>query len=293
MLACDQNPLDVKAYRSDKDEFLLSLSRDNTQLLFNQIWKLPIHRVDDVVTAELPEPTVRIPREKPVPKPRASTRWEEYARRKGIQKRKKSRRVFDEETQEWVPRFGYKSKNDLRRDWLLEVPDNADPYEDQFAKKKTEKKERVAKNELQRLKNIARAQKTKVPAAGLQPKAVQSSQEVNKAIHLAKRSTASIGRFEDKLPKEPVEKNRGKRRKFEPVFGQLDKEKEREKDILGHVLRGKPKLDVNKAVNKELRDGNVVQEELEARKKQRGKGSKRALPKFVKKKGGRGKGKFR
>lgn len=36
-----------------------------------------------------------------------------------------------------------------------------DPYEDQFAKKKEEKKERVAKNELQRLRNIARAQKSK------------------------------------------------------------------------------------------------------------------------------------
>lgn len=36
-----------------------------------------------------------------------------------------------------------------------------DPFEDQFAKKKGEKKERVAKNELQRLRNIARAQKSK------------------------------------------------------------------------------------------------------------------------------------
>jgi len=32
----------------------------------------------------------------------------------------------------------------------------SDPYEDQFAKKMSEKKERVAKNELQRLRNIAR-----------------------------------------------------------------------------------------------------------------------------------------
>ena len=34
-----------------------------------------------------------------------------------------------------------------------------DPYEDQFEKKVKEKKERVAKNELQRLRNIARNQK--------------------------------------------------------------------------------------------------------------------------------------
>jgi regulator of ribosome biosynthesis len=34
-----------------------------------------------------------------------------------------------------------------------------DPNEDQFAKRQSAKKERVAKNEFQRLKNIARGQK--------------------------------------------------------------------------------------------------------------------------------------
>ena len=36
-----------------------------------------------------------------------------------------------------------------------------DPNVDLFAKRKKEKKERVAKNELQRLRNIARSQKSK------------------------------------------------------------------------------------------------------------------------------------
>lgn len=36
-----------------------------------------------------------------------------------------------------------------------------DPNVDLFAKKNKEKKERVAKNELQRLRNIARSQKSK------------------------------------------------------------------------------------------------------------------------------------
>ena len=39
--------------------------------------------------------------------------------------------------------------------------DFLDPNEDQFAKLKKEKKERVAKNELQRLRNIARNMKGK------------------------------------------------------------------------------------------------------------------------------------
>jgi len=37
----------------------------------------------------------------------------------------------------------------------------SDPYEDQFEKRKKQKQERTSKNELQRLRNIARAQKTK------------------------------------------------------------------------------------------------------------------------------------
>jgi regulator of ribosome biosynthesis len=35
-----------------------------------------------------------------------------------------------------------------------------DPYEDQFLKREQEKKERVAKNDFQRLKNIGRSQKS-------------------------------------------------------------------------------------------------------------------------------------
>ncbi|KAH9513003.1 Rhodanese- sulfurtransferase [Bulinus truncatus] len=63
--------------------------------------------------------------------------------------------------QQCKPRWGYKRANDNTNQCLIEVPENADPMEDQFAKRKTEKKERVAKNELHRLQNIARSQKKK------------------------------------------------------------------------------------------------------------------------------------
>lgn len=59
------------------------------------------------------------------------------------------------------------------------MPKNADPYEDQFEKKSEAKSERVAKNELQRLRNMAKAKKVAVPAAkGLAPKERQSKEEV-------------------------------------------------------------------------------------------------------------------
>lgn len=159
-----------------------------------------------------------------IPKPKAPTRWEQYAKLKGIQNKKKSRMVWDEEakvrvtpgrirventllvfaykclvltacqiscvSQEWRPRWGYKRAGDTSKDWAIEVPDTAgacnvlcccfyeqiifksaltcgvrveitDPMEDQFEKKNKEKRERVAKNELQRLSNIARHSKGK------------------------------------------------------------------------------------------------------------------------------------
>lgn len=48
-----------------------------------------------------------------------------------------------------------------------------------FAKKKEEKKERVAKNEFQRLRNIARASKIKLPSVGLMPTETLSKDQVN------------------------------------------------------------------------------------------------------------------
>ncbi|CAF1451811.1 unnamed protein product [Adineta steineri] len=72
---------------------------------------------------------------------------------KCIVKQKKSRFVWDEQKKEWGRHYGYKKANDESKVWLIEVPTSADPNEDQFAKKS------AAKNEFQRLKNIAHANK--------------------------------------------------------------------------------------------------------------------------------------
>lgn len=81
---------------SNPSDYLKKLTRENTQLLINRIFTLPVHRVDDVVVAELPKPTYVVPRSKPAPKPTPLTKWQSYAKEKGIVKRKKSRLVWDE-----------------------------------------------------------------------------------------------------------------------------------------------------------------------------------------------------
>lgn len=73
-------------------------------------------------------------------------------------------------SQKWVPLYGFKrAAAEREKDWVLEIPENADPFVDRFADKSALKKEKVAKNEFQRLRNIAAARKIKVPRMGILP----------------------------------------------------------------------------------------------------------------------------
>ncbi|XP_056378029.1 ribosome biogenesis regulatory protein homolog [Hyla sarda] len=290
LLAIDPNPPDIKAFRQqNRAAFLSALARDNTQLLINQLWTLPTQRVQESVVVNLPGPTTRLPREKPVPKPRAPTKWEEFAKLKGIQKKKKTNLVWDEVHKEWRRRWGYKRAKDGTKDWLIEVPTMADPNEDQFAKRMKAKKERVAKNELNRLRNLARAHKGKVPGVGLTPTSQPNKGELGKAMHVAKRSTASVGRFQDKLPKEKEPKNMGKKRKFQPNVGDFKAEKSKQLEILKNMDSKKPRLDVTKAVNKQMREEDAEASAKRRKGPKKGKGGRdRGGPK--KGKGGRDRG---
>jgi regulator of ribosome biosynthesis len=93
--------------------------------MVNKLWELNTKRVDDTVVAELPKCKYLLPRSKPIPKPKPPTKWELYAKEKGIQKRKKEKLVWDETSKEWKPRYGYRSINRNEDKWLIEVPDNA------------------------------------------------------------------------------------------------------------------------------------------------------------------------
>lgn len=97
----------ICCYSSKKDTYLQSLTRDNTQLLLNKVWELPTERIDEAVVVRLPQPTTILPRAKPVPKPKPLTKWQEFAKAKGITKKKKDKLEWDEQLQKWVPLYGY------------------------------------------------------------------------------------------------------------------------------------------------------------------------------------------
>jgi hypothetical protein len=85
--------------------------------------------------------------------------------------------VFDELTKQFVPRYGYKGANQGIEDHaIVEVRAGQDPYADPWAAAREEKKERIAKNEHKRQRNIernevgkGRGKKGKIVAYGTPP----------------------------------------------------------------------------------------------------------------------------
>ena len=63
----------------------------------------PTTVTEDGVLASLPvDPLFELPRAKPLPKRRPETKWERFAKTKGISPRaRRDRLVFDEQSQEW------------------------------------------------------------------------------------------------------------------------------------------------------------------------------------------------
>lgn len=272
LLVEDINSYDKSNYHQSREQCLLDMARDSTQLLFNKIWELPTERKEDAILAKLPEPTTILPREKPVPKPRPETRFEKFAKMKGMTKRKKDKLVYDEQTGKWKRRHGYDKANDKDKVWLMPYKQNEDSNVDLFEKKAEEKKERVAKNELQRLRNLARASgMKKVPGIGATPSEKPSKLELGRQFLTAKKATASIGKFENKLPKEkPIKGGEGKKRKFAPLLGNIDGEKSSQLDVLKHLNSNKKVLNETKAANQVIR-----QEEMDTAKRKKAGESKR------------------
>lgn len=165
--------------RADIEQYLLDLTRDNVQLLINSIWELPTEREEEFVVAKLPPARMALPRARKLPVPKPLTKWEEIAKAKGIKKRTRDKKVYDEVLDKWVPTYGYQRfKAEKEKDWVLEVPQNADPNKDMFQEKRDLRIERIAKNEISRMRNIARAKKIQTLRTGFLGPESASAKEV-------------------------------------------------------------------------------------------------------------------
>lgn len=164
LTAVDSHPVgDGSAWRKARDgscikqreRAMADTARENVQLLIGHIFALPITSEETATLVHLPMPTSMLPRHRPVPAAKPLTKWQAFAKEKGIQKKKKDRKVWDEATGDWRARHGYgRAEADTTLDWARPVKKHEDPYVNPFEMDQLKKQERVVKNQMKRMKNL-------------------------------------------------------------------------------------------------------------------------------------------
>ena len=232
LMACDIHP-----FTFTNEAALTSSVRENVQCLMNAIFDCKQSTSEVGLIATLPPPVLKMPREKPCPKPHVETRWEKFAKEKGITKKKKTRMAFDEEKQEYAPAWGYKRTDDLS-DWAIEVKHGQDPMADPWTARKDAKKDRVDKNTRQNLRNKEGAV-SKIPSGipvELTQGTLKGKEGTKKTLEKVQFATASNGVFDKTLKDEPVRKQKGKRTIRTAVVGREEAEREQSLSVMERLL---------------------------------------------------------
>ncbi|CDF38667.1 ribosome biogenesis regulatory protein (RRS1) family protein [Chondrus crispus] len=230
----------------------VEVATQGVEPLVHAIFSLPVLESDEAKLVSLPNGAFHLPRAKPIPKERALTKWEKFAKEKGIQKRHRDRLVLDDATGEYVPRYGKGSKNALDRDVILPHKESMGEDYDPFAQKRKEKKQRIKENTKKHNSNLGRAAKGRraqinpvhaldVGKAGPSGKKFLPKKGLKDSLAIAQRSTASAGRFDQKVTNEPKAKLQGRKKKFQTIVDKkaLGKEKERSQKIAERILMGR------------------------------------------------------
>ncbi|CAN6235975.1 unnamed protein product [Urochloa humidicola] len=255
------------ASREELRQECLHKGAELAQAVANALFALPPSEDRDGPIVHLPPPTIRLPREKHLPKPKPPTKWELFAKAKGITKRKNNKREWDEQTQSWKRTYGYDRVNDDKDIPIIDAKATDEPGVDPFAQRRQEKKKRVEKQEKNRLDNLKKAAKLgalpshiqlaakALPITGTKADLPKKSrkEDLENVAGMASSATASGGKFDEKLPGEKPPKHPGKHRKFLPVAegkGMGNLEKQQNDKILNSLLarNSDEQLDVGKAI---------------------------------------------
>ena len=149
-------------------EALSGAARDCAQALVNQILTTCQIRTtqESGTCAVLPDSTTPLPREKLLPKAKVETKWEQFARKKGIKPKSRSegKARFDEDTGEWVPKRGYHGrKQEHDSNWVVEVDEKKEAGmnagETIRGEERRGRKSQVRKNALRQKANTSRQRK--------------------------------------------------------------------------------------------------------------------------------------
>mmetsp|Transcript_15258 Transcript_15258/g.21259 ORF Transcript_15258/g.21259 Transcript_15258/m.21259 type:complete len:469 (+) Transcript_15258:94-1500(+) len=146
---------------SINEDLLMEKANEGCTQLLSALWQLPMEKSDTGPVVTLPGYfEIATPRSLPPPPPKKDTKWERFAKERGIptNKEKRSRKVWDETTQSWGFRHGYQKANNDAQEWpIMEVKRNDDPLADPWEKIRDAKKKRVDKNTENRMRNQERA----------------------------------------------------------------------------------------------------------------------------------------
>lgn len=264
LCAHDTHPIDISLFKTKGEAYLMEHSRQNTQFLMSKLFELPSVSEDDGLFISLPKATVALPREKPVPKDKKPTKWEEFAKTKNMRLHNdQDKLVYDQVSDEFRPRFGMgRVNNELENDWVVEVKEStpgggggqrpipegytaSDPFlEKQLSKKKSQKQQ--VKNQK---KNMGKSlTSTKIPAQlnvaslkRLDPKRArfELKNDLRETHSMAAVSTASMGKFDKKLAKEPRKNTVKPKNKLagKAEMGDQTDEKQASLKLLDRVLK--------------------------------------------------------
>jgi regulator of ribosome biosynthesis len=278
LCAYDAQPVDEKAWSSyakkknaSLEEYHRKIATQIFQSMTHKLFELPYEIVPVGRIAELPPPTTVLPREKPLPKPRAPTKWEVFAQRKGIQKRKRSNLEWDETTQEWRRRYGYKRVGDDGDIPIIDAGHDEDTgVVDPFTRQLKEKKERVKKQGDRQLANLKNAVKeggkgalpaTLRLAAALpehgRGKPTKRKEMLSDLVKTSKHvavSTASMGKHDKVVKGENMKHREGNKRVANKshLSATVDRQTERESQgkLVDHIIRKNADdiIDIGKAI---------------------------------------------
>ncbi|KAF8689833.1 hypothetical protein HU200_041464 [Digitaria exilis] len=253
--------------REELRQECLQKGMELAQAVADALFALPPTEDREGPIVHLQAPTIRLPREKHLPRPKPPTKWELFAKAKGITKRKKNKREWDEQTQSWKRTYGYDRVNDDKDIPIIDAKSTDEPGVDPFAQRMQEKKKRVEKQEKNRLENLKKSAKVgalpshiqlaakALPITGTKADLPKKSrkEDLESVAGMASSATASGGKFDEKLPGEKPPKHPGKHRKFLPVAegkGMGNLEKQQNDKILNSLLarNSDEQLDVGKAI---------------------------------------------
>jgi len=233
------------------EKFLLDKATAGTTQLIAALFALPTKSSDVGPIAQLPGTSYVLPRAKTPPEPKEDSKWDKFAKEKGIEQKKRSRKEWDEDLGEWTVRYGRDSRHNKDTAWPIMEADKEDVYADPWAAERDKKKARLEKNQIQQTKNLERAgvlekgsgtrlgkdfakkrDQTKtqqqlkasypagvpvdmssVKASEVKTNAQRGAASTKRALELTRQSTASMGKFDKVKAGENVKKRSSEQKK--------------------------------------------------------------------------------